>query len=149
MPNNGHHLLVENIEKDIYLSQTHHECLWFRRLSCLVSQFIYQNQLIAVPFITSPEYNYQNTLRFFHFYAKIELPKQMERQLLRLTLQIRFWKAFWWLHSADVQGKPVIWSHSGDPTIELWVAVTLLEWFKFSKTDHRESRVLIWNTHYR
>ena len=48
-----------------------------------------------VPFTTSAEYNYQNTLRFFHFHANIQFPKRMERQLLRLTLQTRFWKAFW------------------------------------------------------
>ena len=56
----------------------------------------------------SVEYNYQNTLRFFHFHANIEFPKQMERQLLRLILQTRFRKEFWRLYSVDVQREPAI-----------------------------------------
>ena len=45
---------------------------------------------------------------FAHFYTNIEFPKRIERQLLGLTLQTRFRKAFWKLYSADVQRKPTI-----------------------------------------
>ena len=49
----------------------------------------------AVPLIRSAEYNYQNTLRCFHFHTNTEFLKRMERQLLRLKLETGFRKAFW------------------------------------------------------
>ena len=78
-----------------FLKQLLHHFLSNNQLSNYTKTIVGCIQLRQLNTTTLAEYNYQNTLRFFHFYANIEFPKRMERQLLRLTLQTRFRKAFW------------------------------------------------------